>query len=59
MLLLEKLRKEFSEIDAPVLPDVSFGSLVIFVVVALFIKYFAVFFVGLVEEVVFAYGNPV
>lgn len=50
---------ELGEIDAPVFPDMAFGSLVISVFVPFVVKQLAVVLVGLIKEVLVADGNPV
>lgn len=59
VLFLEKLWSELGEIDAPVFPDVAFGSLVISVFVPFVVKQLAVVLVGLIKEVLVTDGNPV
>ena len=58
-LFLEKLGNEFGEVDAPILPDMTVGSLVILVWVAIFVKFLAQIGIGLVEEVGIANGDVV
>ena len=57
--LLEQLRGEFCEIDAPVFPDVATLALIVFIFVAIVIQLLAIVHVVLIQEIGLSNTYPI